>query len=332
MILLYGFIFGALLQSAKLNKFDTISGMATLENYKVAKAIAFAIGVGIILINLEINFNLASYHVKPLILTGVILGGLIFGAGMAILGYCPGTMIVSLGEGSIDAGIGLIGGLLGGLFYTAILPSISSLTGPDLGIISLSSLTSGNSPLFYLLIFAFGALFIGISFWVHKLEKVSDRTWIWAGLGLALLNAILFLTSGMDRQLGASTAYPYLANLIAGNTQNEYFTKSVKSGNWEVIFLAGSFISGIVISLLRKDFKISLIADNWSKYKGDSKAKRIIWALIGGFILIFGARLAGGCTSGHIISGGMQLAASSLLFAVFVFIGLLLTGHVFYKK
>jgi len=332
MILLYGFIFGALLQSAKLNKFDTISGMATLENYKVAKAIAFAIGVGIILVNLEINLNLASYHVKPLLLTGVILGGLIFGAGMAILGYCPGTMIVSLGEGSIDAGIGLIGGLLGGLFYTAILPSISSLTGPDLGVISLYSLTGGNSPLFYLLILGFGVLFIGISFWVHKIEKVSDQTWIWAGLGLAILNAILFLTSGMDRQLGASTAYPYLANLITGNTDNEYFTKSIKSGSWEVIFLAGSFISGILISLLRKDFKISLIADNWSKYKGDNKIKRIIWALVGGFILIFGARLAGGCTSGHIISGGMQLAASSLLFAVFVFIGLLITGHVFYKK
>ncbi len=332
MILLYGFIFGALLQSAKLNKFDTISGMALLENYKVAKAIAFAIGVGIILINLEINFNLASYHVKPLLLTGVILGGLIFGAGMAILGYCPGTMIVSLGEGSIDAGIGLIGGLLGGLFYTAILPNISSLTGPDLGVISLNSLTGGNTLVFYFLVLVFGALFIGISFWIHKLEKVSDRTWIWAGLGLAILNAILFLTCGMDRQLGASTAYPYLANLITGNTQSEYFTKSVKSGSWEVIFLAGSFISGIAISLLRKDFKIKLIADNWSKYKGDNKTKRIIWALVGGFILIFGARLAGGCTSGHIISGGMQLAASSLLFAVFVFIGLLLTGHFFYKK
>ena len=48
-------------------------------------------------------------------------------------------------------------------------------------------------------------------------------------------------------------------------------------------------------------------------------------------ISIIGARMAGGCTSGHILSGGMQLAVSSLVFAAFVFSGLLLTGKYFYK-
>lgn len=72
--------------------------------------------------------------------------------------------------------------------------------------------------------------------------------------------------------------------------------------------------------------------DNWKKYKNDSSKSRILWSLIGGFILIFGARMAGGCTSGHILSGGMQLAVSSLVFAVFAFIGLLATGKIFYKK
>jgi len=47
--------------------------------------------------------------------------------------------------------------------------------------------------------------------------------------------------------------------------------------------------------------------------------------------LIFGARMAGGCTSGHVLSGGMQLAVSSLVFAAFVFGGLLLTGKYFYR-
>jgi hypothetical protein len=76
------------------------------------------------------------------------------------------------------------------------------------------------------LVFLSGALFIAIAFFIHKIEKVQDRTWIFAGVALALLNCIIFLKSGMDRQLGASTAYPYLANLIAGNTNNEYFTRS----------------------------------------------------------------------------------------------------------
>jgi len=332
MILFYGFLFGAILQSAKLNRFDTISGMATLENYKVAKAIALAIGVGVILLNIEIGLGFASYHTKPLIVGGIVFGGLIFGAGMAILGYCPGTMIVSLGEGSMDAAAGLVGGLLGGWVYTLVLPSISGLLGPDLGTFSLYSLTGSTPVIFYLLVLLLGALFIGIAFFVHKIEKVNDRTWIFAGVALAILNCIIFLKIGMDRPIGASTAFPYLANLFTGNTDNAYFAKIVKSGNWEVIFLGGSFLAGLIISLLKKDFKIRLIHSNWSKYKGNSAGKRIFWAIFGGFILIFGARMAGGCTSGHVISGGMQLAVSSMVFAIFVFAGLLITGRLFYKK
>jgi uncharacterized membrane protein YedE/YeeE len=60
--------------------------------------------------------------------------------------------------------------------------------------------------------------------------------------------------------------------------------------------------------------------------------KRLIWAFFGGFLLLFGARTAGGCTSGHVISGGMQLAASSMLFAFFVFASFLATGKMFYRK
>ncbi len=332
MILIYGFLFGAILQSAKLNRFNTISGMATLENYKVAKAIALAIGVGVILLNIEIGLGFASYHTKPLILGGVVLGGLIFGAGMAILGYCPGTMIVSLGEGSLDAAAGLVGALLGGFVYTLALPAMGGLLGPDLGTFSLYTLTGSTPVLFFFLTFLFGALFIALAFFVHKIEKVKDRTWIIAGAALAILNCIIFLKVGMDRQIGASTAYPYLANLIVGNTENEYFKKIVKPGNWEVIFLGGTFISGLVISLIRKDFKLQLIHSNWERYKGHNADKRIFWAAFGGFILIFGARMAGGCTSGHVISGGMQLAASSLIFAIFVFAGLLITGRLFYGK
>jgi uncharacterized protein len=75
-----------------------------------------------------------------------------------------------------------------------------------------------------------------------------------------------------------------------------------------------------------------LLHKNWIKYKNNSAPSRIFWAFAGGFLLIFGARMAGGCTSGHILSGGMQIALSSLVFAVFTFAGLLGTGWVFYKN
>lgn len=330
-ILVLGFLFGASLQYAKLNRFNTISGLATLENFAVPKAIAVAIGVGILFISIETGLGLATYHIKPLVVGGVILGGLIFGAGMAILGYCPGTLPVSLGEGSVDAFIGIIGGLLGGLVYTLLLPSIHGILGPDLGKISLNSLF-GNNFISYLLAGLLAALFIWIAFILNKREKAKDMKWLYAGIALAVLEAITFSTFVFDRPIGASTTYPYVSDLLSGLTQNDYFTKIQKPGHWELIFLSGAFLSALLISILKKEFRLKLIYSNWEKYKGTSPVKRILWAFAGGFILIFGARMADGCTSGHILSGGMQLAVSSLIFAVFVFTGLLVTGRFFYKK
>ena len=330
-ILLLGFLFGAALQYSKLNRYNTISGMATLENYAVAKAIAVAIGVGAVIIAVEIGLGLASYHIKPFLLGGIAIGGIIFGAGMAILGYCPGTLPVSLGEGSVDALIGIVGALAGGFIYTLVVPFLQSVLGPDLGSISLYTLIGQHHFIFYLVDIILGVTFVWSAFWLNKKEKATDLKWLYSGIGLALLNAVVFLEVLSNRIIGASTAYPYVADVITGNTGSDYFSKIKAPGQWEVFFLAGAFVSGIIISLLRKEFKITLIHSSWEKYKGNSATKRIFWSFLGGFILIFGARMAGGCTSGHVLSGGMQLAVSSLVFAIFVFAGLLLTGRFFYQ-
>ena len=330
-ILVLGFLFGAILQYAKLNRYNVISGMATLENYAVAKAIAVAIGVGAIIIAIEIGLGFATYHIKPFLLGGIAIGGIVFGAGLAILGYCPGTLAISLGEGSIDALFGIAGALFGGFVYTILLPSMQNILGPDLGSISLFTLIGQHHLLFYFFDFLIGVAFIWAAFVLNKLEKAPDMKWLYAGIGLALLNAVVFLSIGTNRIIGASTAYPYVADVITGTTNNGYFSKIKDPGHWELVFLSGAFIAGLVMSMLKKEFKITLIYSNWEKYKGHSISKRLIWAFIGGFVLIFGARMAGGCTSGHILSGGMQLSVSSLVFALFVFGGLLLTGKYFYK-
>jgi uncharacterized membrane protein YedE/YeeE len=330
-ILVLGFLFGATLQYARLNKFNVIQGLSVRENFAVPKAIALAVGIGALLLNIEIALGFASYHVKPLIVGGIILGGLIFGMGMAILGYCPGTMAVSLGEGSLDALIGILGGLTGGVVYTLLLPTIQPLIGPDLGALSLQSVVA-NKTLFFILLVVVAAVFVWIAFWLHRIDKNKERKWIPAGIALALLDVAVFSTWLSNRPIGASTSYPYLGDFITGLTRNDYFTAIKTPGHWEVIFLAGAFAAGLVISLIKKEFRFVLLHENWIRFKGSSPLRRIVWAFVGGFILIFGARMAGGCTSGHILSGGMQLAFSSLIFAIFVFIGLLATGQFFYKR
>lgn len=331
LILAFGFLFGAILQSAGLNKYNTISGMARLEDFTVAKAIAVAVGLGAILLSVEIGLGYASFHIKPILLIGIIAGGLMFGAGMAILGYCPGTLPISLGQGSIDALIGIVGGISGGIVYTLLHPFIKDMLGPDLGKHSLETALRGGS-LYYTMVVLFGLILVGIAFLLNRIERKKNYNWFYAGIGLAVLNCIVFLTAVFDRQIGASSTYPYVGDLLAGLTTNNYFTTVEKPGSWELIFFAGAMLSGLVISIVRKDFKIQLIHKGWSKTQGKSKSKRIMWAFIGGFIMLIGARMAGGCTSGHVISGGMQIAASSLLFGAFVFVSLLITGKYFYRK
>jgi hypothetical protein len=330
-ILFLGFLFGFILQYAKLNKYDIISGLARMENFAVLKALLLAIGIGAIMLNIEIGIGIASYHIKPLFLGGVVIGGLIFGSGMAILGYCPGTMFVSLGEGSIDALVGIFGGLSGGLFYTAEASHIVAFLGRNFGKISLNTVL-GNTAFFYFLVVLIGIGMIIFAFWLDKKELKKDKKWIISGVGLAILNLFVFAKGIAGRPIGASTSYPYIADVLTGYVHNSYFFKISKPGHWEMLFLAGAFLAGLIFSLIKKDFKFVLLHNEWKRFKGSSAKSRLIWSFVGGFILIFGARLAGGCTSGHILSGGMQLAFSSLIFSVFVFVGLFFSGYIFYRK
>jgi thiol-disulfide isomerase/thioredoxin/uncharacterized membrane protein YedE/YeeE len=332
LIFVFGALFGLILQYANLNRYNVISGQALLKDNMVAKTILLTIGVGAILLSVTIGMGFAQFHVKPFITGGLILGGLIFGTGMAILGYCPGTLAVSLGEGSVDALIGVVGGLLGGLVYTLVLPSIEGILGPDLGKLSLFSLL-GNMPVFYYLTTAIvGMMIIYVAFYIHIVEKSYDKRWIFAGIALALLDVVVFLSFTTNRPIGASTTFPWLADTLAGLTDNAYFQKINTPGSWEGIFLLGAMVAAFTGSRLKGDFKITLIHSNWKEYKNNSAISRIVWAFIGGFVLIFGARMAGGCTSGHIISGGMQMAFSSFTFGIFMFAGLVITGKLFYKS
>jgi uncharacterized membrane protein YedE/YeeE len=70
----------------------------------------------------------------------------------------------------------------------------------------------------------------------------------------------------------------------------------------------------------------------WSDNYGDTPMKRYAVAFLGGFIVLYGARLAGGCTSGHMMSGMMQTALSGYIFAVGAFAAAIPTAMLIYRK
>ncbi len=111
-----------------------------------------------------------------------------------------------------------------------------------------------------------------------------------------------------------------------------YFKKIKNAGAWEGIMLLGALVGGFVTSIfITKSFKISFISSAWKRYKNNSITSRLVWSFLAGFIMIIGARLAGGCTSGHFMSGMSQLAISSMIFGTVVMISLVVTGKYFYN-
>jgi uncharacterized protein len=101
--LVFGFAFGFLLQKGGVGNYHILIGQLLFQDWTVAKIMVTAIVVGMIGIFTLHHFGKVKLHTKPTKLASNIVGGLIFGAGFALAGYCPGTAAAAVGQGSWDA-------------------------------------------------------------------------------------------------------------------------------------------------------------------------------------------------------------------------------------
>ena len=156
-----GFIFGFLLQKGNVANFDTIIGQFILKDFTVLKIIFSAILVG--------SFGLYSMEyfdlIDPIIAThntigNVLIGGLIFGIGISLLGYCPGTCVAAAGQGAKDAIWGILGMILGTAIFAELYEIIIQIipTILDLGNLTLATLIGVNPFLIILGLIAFALL------------------------------------------------------------------------------------------------------------------------------------------------------------------------------
>ena len=159
--------------------------------------------------------------------------------------------------------------------------------------------------------------------------------WWVGGILMALLLLFTFATFGAGRPFGASTYVPYFSGILFNLDPEQYpYLKEVhNAGAWEGVMLLGALVGGFLTSVfITKTFRFSIMPTAWKKYKNNSVASRLTWSFVSGFLLIIGARLAGGCTSGHFLSGMSQTAVSSMIFGAVVLVTLLVTGRFFYSK
>jgi hypothetical protein len=159
----------------------------------------------------------------------------------------------------------------------------------------------------------------------------------YVGIGIGILSWLAFLL--VNKPIGMSTEVSKLsgwfASLFVGMetvTNNEYWASKSPAFGYSTLFLIFTFLGSGFSAWKSNDIKLQIIPSVWEKHQGSSPAKRLIAAFIGGFILLFGARMAGGCTSGHGISGTMQLALSSWIFFAVMFSSGLITAKIIFQK
>jgi hypothetical protein len=114
---LFGVVFGFLLQKGGVAKYHVLIGVLLLEDFTVIKVMLSAIIVGMVGVFALHGLGLVELKIKPTRYAANILGGLIFGVGFALIGYCPGTGTAALGQGNFDAIAGIVGLLAGSYLY-----------------------------------------------------------------------------------------------------------------------------------------------------------------------------------------------------------------------
>ena len=164
-ILIYGLItgiaFGFLLQKGQVLRYDRQLGALRLLDMTIVKFMGSAVVVGMIGIYLLHDLGLAKLSLKSTVLGGNIIGGLLFGAGWGLLGYCPGTSMGALGEGRWDALWGIGGMLAGAALYAEAYPLMKKnvLTWGDFGKITLPQIL-GVNHWFVIVLFTGGMIFL----------------------------------------------------------------------------------------------------------------------------------------------------------------------------
>jgi uncharacterized membrane protein YedE/YeeE len=145
-------------------------------------------------------------------------------------------------------------------------------------------------------------------------------------LAAVLLGAIGIIAVALQGPIGVSTAFvtteAAAVSAVAGPqvaASNAYWKKIGTALSPEWVFVVGMIIGGFIAATVSGTRRREDVPAIWRERFGGRAAIRFGAAFAGGFLLLFGARLAGGCTSGHIISGTSQLAISGMVFAVAVF-------------
>lgn len=148
----------------------------------------------------------------------------------------------------------------------------------------------------------------------------------------------MFTLTFSKKPVGASSAYAAAAGMIGRLAAPrhiaslKYFQDHKPAVSWTFIFVLASIIGGWIGAYSGNEWNGRYLQDLWiERFGPDSHGLRTVFAFLGGAVMAYGARLAGGCTSGHGISGALQLAVGSWVALICFFIGGVTTAMLLYR-
>ena len=160
----FGMIFGVLLHRGGVANYNIIVNQFRFRDFTVLQVMFTAIivgGVGVLVLH---GTGHADYQIKPANLLGVGLGAALFGVGMVLYGYCPGTGLAAIATGSLHALVGFVGMLAGAVLYALSYPWVEKhiQTVAALGKVRLPELTGVPDSGWFALLIGFA----GVLFWL----------------------------------------------------------------------------------------------------------------------------------------------------------------------
>ncbi len=163
--LITGILFGFLLQKGRVLRFEKQVGAMLLKDMTIVKFMLSAILVGMVGIYIMSDAGIIGLSHKTMNVGAVIIGGLLFGAGWSVMGYCPGTSLGALGDGRLHAVFAIAGMLAGAAIYAELYPFLKKtiFTWKELGKISLPE-TLGVSHWVIIPVFWIGVLLVFLWF------------------------------------------------------------------------------------------------------------------------------------------------------------------------
>jgi uncharacterized protein len=174
-------------------------------------------------------------------------------------------------------------------------------------------------------------------------NPLTRQSWSPYAVGAAIGVLSWFTFASSNKPLGITTAFENTAALAQKTAvpsveqSNKYFAVKANEGkapkiDWEWMLVVGVFVGALLSAWLAGDRHREKVPVLWRWRFGDSVAPRFTAAFAGGALMMFGARMASGCTSGHGISGALQLAVSSWVFIFLAFAVGIVTAFAMYGR